>query len=332
MSANRRLALHASLPDRYASYEVIASSIDHLGRLVALVTAPGSSSGLVAYISGIRPLPRYQAVAIICAGNEVHEIPLVDLDLWFNEIDTLGDGVVLASRRCEAPGVDVERYLEPIPSGELHLTESLRVFDTYGQPQAAFYVGDGIEQLMTDPSGHIWTSYFDESNYWFPNPDGTRSYGFGIGLARWGGDGSGSWIVSCETPEVFWCDCYAVNVGQHKVYAYPYPDFQLIELEQSRVSAVIPNSSITRCHGLAVDGNELAFLDQLRKGNGFRWAVRHARLEGQAIVETGRERLVLPDGRQPAGWARGKIGRGHSLWLRVDGDPGNWYRYEIDSP
>jgi hypothetical protein len=47
-------------------------------------------------------------------------------------------------------------------------------------------------------------------------------------------------------------------------------------------------------------------------------------------VETGTEILALPGGRSPAGWARGKIGRDANLWLHEDGNPRQWYRYEID--
>ena len=53
--------------------------------------------------------------------------------------------------------------------------------------------------------------------------------------------------------------------------------------------------------------------------------------EGSAIVEVAREHLLLPDGREPSGWARGKIGRDETLWLREDDDRRRWYRYELDT-
>lgn len=62
---------------------------------------------------------------------------------------------------------------------------------------------------------------------------------------------------------------------------------------------------------------------------GFRWEICRARKEKSAVIETGREHL-LPDGREPSGWARGKIGRDAILWLREDGDRRRWYRYELD--
>ncbi|MBX7266259.1 hypothetical protein KIF24_09660 [Micromonospora sp. Llam7] len=330
MATDRRLALDATLPDRYAHLEVVACTIDHLGRLVALVADPGQGFVPFRYFSALRPPPRYDATALICDGVEVHEIPLTDLDLWFSDIDTLGDGVVLAAARCDPPGVSYERYGEPVPEDQLHLTENLRVFDSRGQIRASFYVGDGIEQLVTDADGNIWTSYFDESSYWSANPDGTRSYGFMIGLARWDSSGGEPWMVSSDTPTVAWCDCYALNVGRQRVHACPYTDFPLVELDAHGVRAVMSNT-IRSCSGLAVSGADVAFLDQHREGGRYRWDIRRARRDGDVVVEKEREQLLLPDGRQPSGWARGKVGRDEMLWLQVDGDRRRWYRYEIDA-
>ncbi|MFC4117471.1 hypothetical protein [Nonomuraea zeae] len=225
MAADHRLALHATLPDRYARHEVLASTVDHRGRLVALVADPSP----VLHFSRLRPPPRY-ATAVICEGTEIREIALADLDLWFTHIDTLGDGIVLATARCEPVGIDRERYGEPVPEDELHLSDNV----------------------------------------------------------------------------------------------------PLIELDADGVRSVVPNP-VTGCTGLAVSGAELAFLDQHRAGGGFHWEIRKARRQSGAITETGRRHLLLPDGRHPTGWARGKIGRDGTLWLHQDGDPRRWYRYEVDT-
>ncbi|MEO3813055.1 hypothetical protein ABGB17_28975 [Sphaerisporangium sp. B11E5] len=328
MPADRRLALHATLPDRYAPFEVLASTIDHLGRLVALVADPAQGFVSIPHLPGLRPPPRYDAIAVICDETEIHEIALNDLGLWFTDIDTLGDGVVLAAARCLPSGIPYERYLEPVPRDELLLAANVRVIDGDGWTRAAFYAGDGIEQLMTDPRGNIWTSYFDESNYWAANPDGTCSKRSMLGLARWDKGEGPPWLAS-DTPGIAWCDCYALNVGRETVHACPYTDFPLVEIDANGIRAVTPNP-VTRCSGLAISGPQLAFLDQHRVDGEYHWEIRGARKEGGAVVETGRQPLVLPEGRQPAGWARGKIGRDWTLWLHEDGDPRRWYRYEID--
>ncbi|MEU0566704.1 hypothetical protein ABZ297_15100 [Nonomuraea sp. NPDC005983] len=330
MVADHRLALHATLPDSYARHEVLASTIDHRGRLAALVADPAQGFVPTPDRFWLRPPPRYDATAVVCDGAETREIRLTDLDQWFTDIDTLGDGIVLAAARCEPVGIEIERYQEPVPEDELHLTHNVRVIDGGGQIQSAFYAGDGIEQLMTDARGAIWISYFDESNYWFPNPDGTRSYGFAIGLARWGSDGGQPWMAPFHTPDVFWCDCYALNVGRDVVHACPYTDFPLIEIDSHGVRSITPNP-ITRCHGLAISGAEIAFLDQHRAGGGFRWEIRRGRRQSGAVTESDRLNLLLPHDRHPTGWARGKIGRDETLWLHEDGDPRHWYRYEMNS-
>ncbi|MFG1860804.1 hypothetical protein [Microbispora bryophytorum] len=330
MVADRRLALHATLPDRYACCEVLASTIDHRGRLAALVADPAQGFAPIPHFSELRPPPRYDATAVICDGADIRQIPLIDLGLWFTHIDTLGDGIVLAAARCEPVGIHVERYQEPTSEGELRLTDNVQVIDGGGQTRSAFYAGDGIKQLLTDAQGNIWTSYFDESNYWSINPDGTRSYTFMIGLVRWDSDGGPPWMAPSHTPGVVWCDCYALNVGRDVVHACPYTDFPLIEIDADGVRSVTPNP-VTRCSGLAVSGSELAFLDQHRAGGGFRWEIRRARRQGGAVTETERGHLLLPDDRHPTGWARGKIGRDGMLWVHEDGDPRRWYRYEVDA-
>lgn len=293
-------------------------------------TPPRASPPLPRF-SALRPPPRYDATAVICDGTEIHEIPLKDLDLWFGRIDTYGDGIVLADARCEPVGIDIERYQEPVPEDELVLTDNVRVIDGSGQIQSAFYAGDAIEQLMTDAQGAIWISYFDQSSYWFPNPDGTRSYGFAIGLARWGIDGGQPWMAPFHTPDVFWGDCYALNVGRDVVHACPYTDFPLVEIDGHGVRSITPNP-ITRCHGLAISGAEIAFLDQHRAGSsGFRWEIRRGRRQNGAVTESNRLNLLLPDDRPPTGWARGKIGRDGTLWMYEDGNPCHWYRYEMNS-
>ncbi|MEV4094779.1 hypothetical protein [Streptosporangium saharense] len=329
MAADCRLALHATLPGRYARYEVLASTIDHRGRLVALVSNPAQGFTPIPRSSKLRPPPRYDATAVICDGVETHEIPLTELRLRFTHIDTLGDGVVLVAARCEPVGIDFERYQKSVPEDELHLTDNVRAIDEGGQTRSAFYAGDGIEQLMTDAQGNIWTSYFDESNYWSPNLDGTRSYGCMIGLARWNSDGGPPWMAPSHTPGVFWCDCYALNVGHDVIHACPYTDFPLIEIDADGIRSITPNP-VNRCSGLAVSGSELAFFDQHRARGGFRWEIRRALRQGGAVTETEREHLLLPGDRHPTGWARGRIGRDGTLWLHEDGNPRRWYRYEVD--
>jgi hypothetical protein len=333
MVDSRDLALHATLPERYARFDVLASTIDHLGRLLALVVDPAQDAG-AALPWRCRgpwepPIPLFDATVVICDGDDEHQIPLYGLDQWFCEIDALGDGVILGAARI--PAANAQRLHQRFaPAHESHLTRNILVFDGGGTRAGAFYAGDGIEQLSTDPGGRIWISYFDESSYRFAMPDGTWSVRSMVGLARWNDPDHDPWFAYHDTGnEVDWSDCYALNVGQALVHACPYTKFPLVEVDASGVRSITPNP-IHLCSGFAVSDSALAFLGQYRRNDTPVWTIRKARRQDGAVTETGTEMLTLPGGRLPAGWARGKIGRDATLWLHEDGDPRHWYRYEID--
>ncbi|MFI9504560.1 hypothetical protein [Nocardia sp. NPDC052566] len=262
-------------------------------------------------------MPRYDAIVVICDNEDDHQILLRGLDEWFSEIDAFGDGVILGAARMDAR--------------EIPLPHNVVAFGDDGDRVGSFYAGDGILQLLTDAGGRIWISYFDEASYGFAKPDGTLGVSYMPGLARWDGIGSDPWFAYSDTGnQVGWCDCYAVNVGRTLVYACPYVDFPLVEIDASGVRSITPNP-ITRCTGLAVSNSRFDFFDHYRQNDAPVWSIRKGLREGGVVTETGREILTLPGSRSPTGWARGKIGRDGTLWLHEDGNPRQWYRYEIDS-
>lgn len=316
MADSRTLALHATLPQRYARFHVLASTIDHRGRLLALLVDPDQD--------GAPDLPLFDATVLICDGDDEHRIALHDLDQRFDAIDSQGDGVVLGARRI--PGANRPgRQQHSVPA----LTRNVVAFDGDGTRTGAFYAGDGIAQMLTDPDGRIWISYFDEATYRFAKPDGTWAESFMIGLARWDDPGGDPWFAYNDTGRaVDWCDCYAMNVGRELVHACPYTEFPVVEIDANGVRSITPNS-ITGCSGLAVSGSALAFLDQHRHNDTPVWMIRKARRADGAVIETGQDILTLPDGRSPGAWARGKVGRDAMLFLHEEGDPRRWYRYEI---
>ncbi|WP_406276143.1 hypothetical protein OH799_04705 [Nocardia sp. NBC_00881] len=333
MADSRNLALHATLPERYARVDVLASTIDHRGRLLALLVDPAQDGAAI--LPWCRrgpwepPIPLFDATVVICDGDDEHQIPLHGLDQWFSKIDALGDGVILGAARIPAANTQ-QPHDRSAPAHETNLTRNIVAFDGDGTRAGAFYAGDGIGQLLTDPGGKIWISYFDEATYRCAMPDGTWSVSFMVGLARWNDPDGTPWFAYNDTGNVVeWCDCYALNVGQALVHACPYTKFLLVEVDASGVRSITPNP-ITGCSGLAVSDSALAFLDQYRRNDTPVWTIRKARGQDGVVTETGTEILALPGGRPPAGWARGKIGRDANLWLHEDGNPRQWYRYEID--
>ncbi|WP_327141053.1 hypothetical protein [Nocardia sp. NBC_01327] len=333
MACNRNLALHATLPERYARFDLLASTIDHRGRLLALLVDPAqeAASGLPWKRPGpwSPPIPRFDATAVLCDGADIHEIPLHGLDQWFSQIDIFGEGVILGAARIPRPEYG-QAYEQSTPANDITLPRNVRAFDSVGNPVGAFYAGDGIEQLLTDPGGRIWISYFDEATYQFHSPDGTWSCIDMPGLARWDNPCSDPWFAFNDTgSEVFWCDCYALNVGRLLVHACPYVGFPLVEIDARAVRSITPNP-VTRCHGLAVSGSTFAFLDHHRHGEAIVWQIRQARRQDGEITETGRQTLLLPGGREPTGWARGRVGRDANLWMYEEGNPRHWYRYQLE--
>ncbi|WP_107655443.1 hypothetical protein [Nocardia suismassiliense] len=314
MAAERQLVLHATLPQRYARFEVLAATIDHLGRLLAVLIDPAQVP------SARAPIPHYDATVVICDNGDVDEIPLHGLDQWFSQIDVLGDGIILGAGRIER--------VQPTAST---LPRNLVAFDSTGHQQGSCYAGDAIAELLTDPYGRIWISYRDESTFVFAEPDGTWGTGHMIGLARWDTLDSSPWFASDDTGnQVDWCDCYAVNVGRTRTYACPYTKFPLVEMDANRVRSITENS-ITSCGGLVVSDATFGFFDQHRRKGKLSWMIRKGELQDGVITETENEELVLPDARRSKVWARGKIGRDSTLWLHEDGNHRQWYRYELDS-
>ncbi|MBH0774708.1 hypothetical protein [Nocardia bovistercoris] len=313
MAGKRRLALHAALPDRYGHFDIPAATIDHRGRLVALLVEPTQLPATRT------PSPVYDAVVVICDNGDIDQIPLNGLDRQFHEIDVLDDGIILGAARIER--------IEPT---DPTLPRNIVAFDTEGHQRGAFYAGDAIAQMLTDPDGRIWISSFDETTFAFAGPDGSWSNGSGIGLARWDNLNSEPWFAFHGTvPDVDWFDCYAVNVGRTRTHACPYTKFPLVEMDADGVRSITRNS-ITRCVGLTVSDSTFGFFDQHRHKGKPRWAIRKGRLQDGVITETDTEELVLPDGRRSERWARGNIGRDSTLWLHENGNPGRWYRYELD--
>ncbi|MEV6102985.1 hypothetical protein [Nocardia sp. NPDC051981] len=317
-----------TLPERYTHLDVLASTIDFHGRLVALLIDPARFGPLAS--GSAQPNMRYNATAVICDATDVHEIALNDLDLRFTVIDVRGDGIVVGAASIPSVGVHARTYAGSVPAEELDLTTNVWLFDDGGTPVGTFYAGDAIEQLVTDRDGRIWIAYIDQARYWAAEPGGTRHLYAPVGLARWDDANDRPWLACENIDSVFWMDCYSLNVGHARVHACPFPRFPLVEIDTDGDFSSTANP-VEYCHGLAVSGSDFAFLyPHLRRDDPAGWEIRMARRQDGVIVETGQEWLTLPDGRTPTGWVQGKVGRDATLFLQEAGDPRRWYRYDMD--
>jgi hypothetical protein len=116
MADSRNLALHTTLPERYARFDVLASTIDHRGRLLALLV-DSAQDGAAALPWRRRgpwepPIPLFDATVVIWDGDDEHQIPLYGLDQWFSEIDALGDGVILGAARIPVANAQLSTAAE----------------------------------------------------------------------------------------------------------------------------------------------------------------------------------------------------------------------------
>jgi len=86
------------------------------------------------------------------------------------------------------------------------------VYSPDGAVLAEYTIGDGVEDVLTTPSGSVWVGYFDEGVYgnhgWGgPGPQPLGS----CGLARFDPAGEQDWRFPQDAPATI-DDCYALNV------------------------------------------------------------------------------------------------------------------------
>ncbi|MCR6486505.1 hypothetical protein M8542_27120 [Amycolatopsis sp. OK19-0408] len=247
--------------------EVVASTVDAFGRVIAL------------YADGGLLVDGTSCGRVAEPGRH----PMIDAS---------GDGFVLANSRCRIrPGAEAPR--------------NGRILDGAGQVVTAFHAGDGIEEVVTGPTGEIWISYFDEASIL---DGGLRSH---PGLIRWTAAGEPAWRVRHD-PGLYWMDCYALNVGERRTWAVPYPEVPLVEVGADGLRSVRA-SPVRSVLGVAVSGADALFL--LHHGGEF--STRTARLRDDEVVADDPRPLVAP-----GGWTGRRVSRGDRMWLQF-GD--TWY-------
>jgi len=195
------------------------------------------------------------------------------------------------------------------------------VYGREGAVVAEYTFGDGVEDVHTTPSGKAWVGYFDEGvfgNYGWgdpgPEPLGAR------GLARFGLGGEVDWrFPSGEAAPID--DCYALNVTGETAWACYYSEFPVVKVEDGTVTAW-RNDVAHGAKSLIVDGRRVGLAGGYRPD---RDRLVIAELGAGDLRETGRYRLVLPDG-GPLPDGIHMVGRGQDLHVFDDTD---WYRLSL---
>lgn len=120
-------------------------------------------------------------------------------------------------------------------------------------------LGDGIEHMLVGLNGEIWVGYFDEGifgNFGWGNP-GPKPLG-SPGIVRWSPEFEKVWEY--DAVDDYWlADCYAMNVDADRVWACPYVDFPIVEIDSDRAT-VRSTSNVRGPRGLLITGESVAII------------------------------------------------------------------------
>ncbi len=116
-----------------------------------------------------------------------------------------------------------------------------------------FYIGDGIEHVLADPSGGFWVGYFDEGVF-----NGGEDDLGPEGLVKFDENGTPVFrFVSDGTTGEYIDDLYALNIDQKgSVWLCPYSRFYVAKITGNCVEVVLEASPIRGSHGLAISPKE----------------------------------------------------------------------------
>ncbi|MEV6008172.1 hypothetical protein AB0M29_15290 [Streptomyces sp. NPDC051976] len=335
---NRRLRRYAQLPGRYLDMQVAASTVDTHGRVVSLLAPPDATCTRRVPPGQRQP---YDALIVVMDGRDLHEVRLQDLDVHFPMVDALGSGFVLAAARCRMPSGPPAATLDAL---EREVPHNALVLDHDGTPLTTFHAGDDIQHLLTDRRGGIWMGYGDEASVCAPlplsHPDrgarGSLAPPFRRtmsmpGLIRWTASGDPAWYASSDAVgPASWVDCYALNVGTDRAWAYPYTGFPLVEIDGIGITWT-RRTPTHYASAVLVEGSDAAFLtaDTAPRRAPGHYTLTEAASRNGTLEATASAPLVLPDGTRPGAWARRTVCRGGQMWLQFRHDERTWFHYEL---
>ncbi|SEK95543.1 hypothetical protein [Streptacidiphilus jiangxiensis] len=331
-----RLAHYASLPDRYRDQQVAAATVDAHGRVVTLLVPPGATCHRLVPPEQRRPC---DALVVVTDGSDVHEVHLPELDLHSPRIDALGDGFVLVAARCRMPSGPPAATFDAL---EREIPHNALVVGGDGAPLTTFHAGDDVQDLLTDEHENIWTGYGDQGVVCAQLPARRRPARSSAattrqpasrmtmsmpGLIRWTRDGSPAWYATFDPLSYgSWVDCYALNVGADRAWAYPYTGFPLVEIDAAGIRWT-RRTPVHFASAVLIDGEGVAFLaaDSGRSRIPGHYTVTRTREQDGVLEPVAAAPLLLPDGTRPDTWARRTVCRGDQVWLQFPDDR-TWYR------
>lgn len=295
---------------------LLSVSVGPVGEAVALWSTPADQEALtsVTVQPGWASFPDARAARTVGARITVQSpslagvVRIAEMPLAHATVQPLpGDRFLVVAARC--------RWRPEGPD------RNALVYGPDGAVVAEYTFGDGVEDVLTTPSGNAWVGYFDEGvygNYGWGGP-GPEPMG-SCGLSRFGPGGEQDWrFPPDDTAPID--DCYALNVTGETAWACYYSDFPVVKVDDGEVTvwrndlAHAARSLIVADRRVGMAGGYRPHRDRLVIGelgdNDLRDAVRY--------------RLVLPEG-QPLPDDVRMVGRGPDLHVFHGTD---WYRLSL---
>ncbi|MGX1541467.1 hypothetical protein [Streptomyces adustus] len=277
MQKKTALVPYARLPRAHRDRHVLTSTVDVCGAAHWLLAERAPQPGGDV-------LPFDALVVSVDPGGNVELTELRAVRARWPHLDRLPDGgfVVAASR--------TRRHED---------ANQVQVFGALGREISSFSVGDAIEHLLADETGHIWVGHFDE------NP---------VGIRRWSATGRLAWTSDgARIPGLF--DCYALNVSGTAAWTCPYTDFPLVEIRPDRPDRPVRvwANRVRGARAVAVHGERVAFYGGYREE---RNRLAHGELTETAVEPTDVGLLTLLDG--PSGGRRRVVGRGSRIYVQAE--------------
>ncbi|GAA3198635.1 hypothetical protein ACFO1B_02180 [Dactylosporangium siamense] len=291
----RRVALrgHGKLTPPESGDVLVTASAGAGGEAITLWAAPGAREALRkgARAPGSCAKRPVAARVVVQAAGGTTVTTIADLDLPY----------------C---------HVQPLPGGRLLVVAArgggAAIFDGDGVRLRRARVSDGIEHVLTTPSGRVWIGYFDEGVY---GGDPVAHHG----IVRYDADLETEWLFPFDTGFGAVDDCYALNVDGEDAWSCYYSDFPVVHLAGDAVTgwrnaggqganALLAAPGMCALIGGYAGSRDLATVGWLTGGR------------REVATET---RLVLPDGGALPERPR-FVGRGTDLhvftetaWLRL---------------
>jgi hypothetical protein len=285
------LALHAILTPANDSDELVTVSVGPGGEAIALWSG---AAGAQAVTYG--PSPEYGVV-----------IP--DLEIAFPLVQPLPGGrTLIVGARCHWNPDGPER--------------NAIVVDADGSRVAAGTLGDGIEHVLTTPSGLIWVGYFDEGvlgNYGWGGP-GPAPIG-SPGIVRFTADLQVDWRYPRNADGGWLVDTYALNVDGESAWSSYYTDFPVVRIASDDVTTWC--AGVRGVRALIMSGDRCALIGGYGPDSK---RVLLGSLTPEGFVAEASGELALPGGAE-LGQCR-LVARGDELHVFAEN---RWYKTTITS-